>query len=89
MKIKPEHYNYIDDSFNKFSMKLQETMPIKIDSPLSGLKRKYKELGLSDERFRWDILNHAGLTKWVCDNLYPYLNDSHIDTALKRITENY
>jgi len=36
-------------------------------------------------RFNFDIMYMAGLTKWICDNLYPYANDDHIATALKRI----
>ena len=27
-----------------------------------------------------------GLTQWVCDVLYKYLDDTHIDSALRRIT---
>ena len=38
------------------------------------------------ERQRWDALHAAGLTPWVCKELYPYLNDSHIDTALRTLT---
>ena len=25
------------------------------------------------------------LTPWICDNLYSYLDDSHVDTALRAI----
>ncbi len=37
------------------------------------------------KRARWDLIYKAGLSKWICDNLYPYLDDSHVDTALRRI----
>lgn len=43
------------------------------------------------KRYRWDLLylatgtDHAPPMKWVCDNLYPYLDDTHIDTALRHI----
>ena len=42
------------------------------------------------KRYRWDLLNCAtrlGVLPitWVCDELYPYLNDDHIDTALRKI----
>jgi hypothetical protein len=36
-------------------------------------------------RDRWDALSAAGLIPWVCSTLYPYLNDNHIDTALRAI----
>lgn len=38
-----------------------------------------------EKRLRWDCLYAAGLTPFICDNLYSYLNDDHIDTALKNI----
>jgi len=38
----------------------------------------------ADERFRWDLLNAAQKTmKFDIRRLYRYLNDRHIDTALK------
>jgi hypothetical protein len=38
------------------------------------------------ERVRWDALFHAGLGEWLNAELYPYLTDAHIDTALKAIS---
>ena len=43
---------------------------------------QYEQKGLSPERFRWDMLHFSGFDTRP---LYSYLNDSHIDTALKRI----
>lgn len=37
------------------------------------------------KRFCFDVLFAAGINRWVCDELYPYLNDGHIYTALKSI----
>lgn len=45
-------------------------------------------------RHQAEILAHAaswlddchGLTWWVCDTLYPYMDDTHLDTALRKIT---
>jgi len=37
----------------------------------------------ADKRLRWDLLFKAGLTRWICDNLYSYCDDTHIDTALR------
>ena len=39
------------------------------------------------ERIRWDALFHAGLGEWLNSELYPYLNDSQIDTALRSIAK--
>ena len=37
-----------------------------------------------DMRYRWDLASAAGCTELMCQ-MYSYLNDSHIDTALKQI----
>jgi hypothetical protein len=39
-----------------------------------------------EKRLRWDLLHAARMSQWLCDNIYPYANDDHIDTALKAIT---
>lgn len=38
-------------------------------------------------RQRWDALYAAGLSRWICDNLYSYMNDTHIDTALRSLSK--
>jgi hypothetical protein len=43
---------------------------------------EYRAKGLSDKRLRWDVL-HA--SKFPIVPLYSYLDDEHIDTALKMI----
>lgn len=54
-----------------------------IDTPAG--RAAYIANGLSDKRYRWDLCYHAGLTPWICDTIYPYANDTHIDTALRAI----
>jgi hypothetical protein len=39
------------------------------------------------ERGRWSALHSAVPVSWICSDLYPYLDDSHIDTALRAIFE--
>ena len=39
---------------------------------------------------RWDALWSSSILGnrpevWICEVLYPYLNDDHIDTALRRL----
>ncbi len=48
-------------------------------------RSRYAAAGLSDTRFRWDCLRAAGLMPWLCDTLYTYLNDVHIETALRAV----
>lgn len=46
--------------------------------------KAYRDMGLSEERWRWDLV-----WEFCKSGLYPvmdYLNDDHIDTALRKIT---
>jgi hypothetical protein len=63
-------------------------------APIDTAERRaqYIEQRLSDKRYRWDLTYAAGhasspqsATRFICDTLYSYLNDTHIDTALKSI----
>ena len=38
-----------------------------------------------NRRFRWDMLQCSIGSSWVCNNLYNYMDDRHIDNALKKI----
>jgi hypothetical protein len=40
-----------------------------------------------EKRLRWDLSYKAGLTQFLCDSVYSYANDEHIDTALKNIVK--
>lgn len=46
--------------------------------------KNYHSHGLSSMRYRWDIFNTINFE--LVRDLYIYLNDSHIDTALRKIT---
>ena len=35
---------------------------------------------------RWALVKEARASDWLCDTLYTYLNDDHINTALRHIT---
>ena len=79
MKIKPEHYKVLEAAILKAKAKLPSLA-------------EYKANGLSDKRYRWDLLWASGLQ--IGDGkgmpgdlpLYAYMDDTHIDTALRRIT---
>lgn len=78
MKIKPEHYQHM-----LLSIKAKVNLAALHEQILKD--KRYKDFG---KRFRWDAFTLAGLTGWACTNLYPYANDDHIDTALKRIIKD-
>jgi hypothetical protein len=71
MKIKTADYNALRDAIEYW-----------FRGEFTAWKDRYKVNGLSDERFRWDCLY---ISRFDVSELYAYLNDSHIDTALKRI----
>lgn len=81
MKIKPEHYSELESKIVAFINTNREAVlahreALKADARVRDL----------DKRFRWDLSRAAGITSvWMCDVLYPYMNDDHIDTALRRI----
>ena len=72
MKITSEHKEFIRNAVADFNT--------------PEAREYYKSQGLSDKRYRWDLLYKAGLSKWLCDNTYPYANDDHIDTVMRQIT---
>jgi hypothetical protein len=78
MKIQAAHFQQL------------KTMIAPIDT--AERRAQYIEQGLSDKRYRWDLTYSAGhasnpqsATRFICDTLYEYMNDTHIDTALKSI----
>jgi len=74
MKIQPEHAAHITAAVQA------------VDNPE---RRAKAQIGNhSNLRYRWDCLWAAGLTRWVCDNIYPYANDDHIDTVLRQAIPN-
>jgi len=73
MKMLPEHYEYL---------KREVEANLTVVPPLE----EYQKAGMSAKRWRWDIMWAAKVSNWVGQNLYSYLNDDHIDTALKKIT---
>ena len=78
MKIKPENYVIMHDAIAKISesMNLRSYIELLREDP--RVKDPFK-------RMRWDLLSAAVGSRWICDNLYEYADDTHIDTALRRI----
>jgi hypothetical protein len=76
MKVKPEDYDKMKTAVEKVML---ENPNVTVETYLSQ--------GLTAMRFRWDALIIASRKKLfdICA-LYSYCNDTHIDTALRRIT---
>ena len=75
MKIKPEHYNYLKEQIQKLDIN-----QIRLDLLNSSKQPKNFQL-----RLQWDCLYAANLSTWICDNLYSYMNDDNITSALNAI----
>ena len=80
MKIKDEHYQFIKAKFQGFGVEAINNHKTFLVSPQNP--RKPKDLQM---RLRHDILTLTVPSWWICDNLYSYMNDEHLDTALKAI----
>ena len=76
MKVLHEHYSYMKTAMQA----IKEQIPSQRQFIIKEGRSKDIE-----QRLRWDCLWAAGLWPWVCSEIYKYANDSHIDTALKRI----
>lgn len=81
MKMTPEHYAKLEAGCKA------------VIAAHPDIAATYAKAGLTPKRRNWDILDAAtidGVTgsQWVC-SLYSYLNDDHVDTALRRIMANH
>ena len=74
MKIKDIDYKVLE----------QKVMAVHCDE----LLKRYKDGGLTEKRYRWDLISYYALP-FVCDVLYKYCDDGHIDTAMQRITNTH
>lgn len=71
MKVTPEHVSHMKAMISGHDV--------------ASLRQAYKAAGLTDKRYRWDLSYRSGLTPWICDNIYSYADDTHLDTALRSI----
>lgn len=80
-KITPEHYEHLRDLI--VPLDTRERRQAYVDGRFPGAARTTHPA----HRYRWDLLYAAGVPagSWVRDTLYPYLDDSQIDSALRRI----
>ena len=76
MKIKPEHFAMLSSAIDAQADRFK------------GAALAYLSAGMSEQRFIWDVLRATGLRPGNAHNgdawsVYDYMNDSHIETALK------
>jgi hypothetical protein len=84
MKISKESY----EKLKVCLMKLKETKSQEIKIHRDFLASKPYD-GDLEMRMRWDMFNSCVPLEWQCTQLYKIedLNDTHIDSALKKIVK--
>lgn len=75
MKIRPEHLEYIQNAISGLDKEL-----VAEHARVVRESGKYKDFAM---RMRWDIFHSCIPSNWVCDNLYSYMDDTHLNSALK------
>ena len=78
MKIKADHYEHMKQAIAAVWTKEKHEAHRKFI--INEGKSKDVEM-----RLRWDWSYYAQLSSFVCDPLYTYLDDTHVDTALRAI----
>ena len=87
LKIEQVHYEMIRRYINLAIVNYKSTF--------SELKKDYADDGLTEKRFRWDLMYVANKIfqhdhgKSMFDALYEYINDTHIDSALKCVIKEF
>ena len=81
LKITKYHFHVLHDAIHG----LLADRPDLVGLYESGQFRNSNKVKDLNKRFRWDMLQCSVGSSWVCSNLYGYMNDSHVDSALKKI----
>lgn len=84
MKIKQEHFDHLKAEIETVLFKYNQDNKL-VEEYQRGDYPRAESTKNVQRRFCFDVMYGAGLNKFVCDSLYPYLNDDHIYTALKAI----
>jgi GH24 family phage-related lysozyme (muramidase) len=81
MKIKPNHYAFMNDAIQK----VLTDNPNAVVNYQSGNFPNSDKVKNLQKRFCYDLAYAAGLSRFFCSTLYEYANDDHIYTALRNI----
>lgn len=78
MKITSAHYEYMRAAIAKIAT------PEKLAAHRQFIINEGRVQDV-EKRLRWDMSYYANLTPWICAHIYPYADDTHVDTALRHI----
>lgn len=76
MKMTKQDYDYCKRKMSDYLLQFSD-----------GAIIEYLEKGHNEKRIAWDLFNYAVPILFVTNHLYTYLNDSHIETAILRISK--
>ena len=80
MKIRKEDYQVLKKAMEKTlkdnNTTIEKVLKHYVDNNIGKDHKK---------RAIWDIVHASNLTRFICDNLYKYCYDSHIETAIYKI----
>lgn len=87
IRMVPEDYQALKDTI----FKALDQVTSDTGKTLETIHQEYKDAGLSDMRFRWDIFWKSKFNNTPVYNSESFkeYNDTHIDTALKNILVDY
>ena len=87
MKIRQEHFDHMKREIDRKAEELGG-WPVLVEKYETGRFNNADKVKNLQMRFCFDMSYFAIPSKWICDELYPYVNDDHIFTALKAICPN-
>lgn len=73
MKITKQHYQIMQSAINS------------VDTP--ERRQTYFAQCTSLRGYQWYLLKVAGLSPFICDEIYKYANDDHIQTVLNKVVK--
>ncbi len=76
MKIKAEHLQHLKD---KILPNITEEIKHSYETGAFPRSDRVKDL---QTRFNCDLVYMFVGSAWICDNLYSYMNDTHLNSAL-------
>ena len=93
MKMTSEHYETLKAAMAETLRKLQQIQGCEhVTSGLTFVEYCAANTKCANATMHaaWYLLYHATINgtsggRWLCDNLYAYINDTHIETALRKI----
>jgi hypothetical protein len=78
MKMRKEHYDFM---YNQMADKYAATPAADLEAYKQAIKNDARVTD-ANVRIAFDLAYAANLNSFICDVLYPYLNDTHIKTAV-------